>query len=280
VDAASTSPSIPRSTLLAALSSPIATVRDPRPSPATMNSDDRDRLLRHLDDQARYLAALTRYAREHPDDPEVLVRCRDEVFTIRETLDTLPVPHALADNAQWRRVAHALAPARLARTSRANGGRRPLRASTPPRPLSRLVQGDGAASIGCVLLRMPQPTASAGWVARGRSGFVHSDSAPTTVRDVPPPLIPETRSRRVVCPGHPDRPRRAIRTDVHASRSDPCRRAARLLTGALPYAAPTRLDLPRTRPSSLRAARRSPLVRARRAGPRTARYRLARGRNR
>jgi hypothetical protein len=72
-----------------------------------MTRDDREWLLAHLDEQARYVATLTSFASEHRDDPDVLLRVRDEVFTLRETLDTLAVPHALADNAQWGRVPHA-----------------------------------------------------------------------------------------------------------------------------------------------------------------------------
>jgi hypothetical protein len=71
------------------------------------DDDDRDGLLRHLDEQARYLASLTTYARGHPYDLDVLLRVRDDVFTLRETLDTLAVPHALADNVQWGQVPHA-----------------------------------------------------------------------------------------------------------------------------------------------------------------------------
>jgi hypothetical protein len=63
--------------------------------------DDRAWLLSHLDDQARGLAALTHRALRQPDDEQLLLRVRDEVFTIRETLDTLGVPHALSTNADW-----------------------------------------------------------------------------------------------------------------------------------------------------------------------------------
>ena len=64
-------------------------------------AEDRQWLLQHLAAQARYLAVLAAYAAEHPDEPDVLVRVRDEVFTTRETLDTLGVPHALVSNAAW-----------------------------------------------------------------------------------------------------------------------------------------------------------------------------------
>lgn len=65
---------------------------------------DRQWLLDHLDRQARYVALLTRYARDHANEPAVLLRVRDEVFTFRETLDELKVPDALIDNNRWRQV--------------------------------------------------------------------------------------------------------------------------------------------------------------------------------
>jgi hypothetical protein len=72
-----------------------------------MDEEDLEGLLRHLDEQARYLASLTAWARENPAETAVLLRVRDEVFTLRETLDTLGVPHATLDNEGWRRVPHA-----------------------------------------------------------------------------------------------------------------------------------------------------------------------------
>jgi hypothetical protein len=66
-----------------------------------MSPHNREWLLDHLDDQVRHLAVATDLARRHPGDPEQLLRVRDEVFTIRETLDTLGVPQALATNAEW-----------------------------------------------------------------------------------------------------------------------------------------------------------------------------------
>jgi hypothetical protein len=69
-----------------------------------MERHDRPWLLGHLHEQARYLVALTTYARSHREDVDLLVRIRDEVFTLRETLDTLGVPHALVDNATWGQV--------------------------------------------------------------------------------------------------------------------------------------------------------------------------------
>ena len=60
-----------------------------------MSRDDREWLLGHLSEQARYLASLTDWARDNPMDSDVLLRVRDEVFTLRETLDTLGVPGAL-----------------------------------------------------------------------------------------------------------------------------------------------------------------------------------------
>lgn len=63
-----------------------------------MAPEDRDGLLRHLDHQARYLAALTGWALNNPGDADVLVCARDEVFTLRETLATLAVPDAVVSN--------------------------------------------------------------------------------------------------------------------------------------------------------------------------------------
>jgi|tagenome__1003787_1003787.scaffolds.fasta_scaffold17849109_2 hypothetical protein len=71
-----------------------------------MSTDDRDWLLRHLAEQARYLASLTDWARDNVSDDRVLLRVRDEVFTMRETLDTLGVPNATLSNEAWRRVPH------------------------------------------------------------------------------------------------------------------------------------------------------------------------------
>jgi hypothetical protein len=72
-----------------------------------MRDQDLPWLLRHLDQQARYVASLTAWARDNPTETDVLLRVRDEVFTLRETLDTLEVPHATVDNENWRRVPHA-----------------------------------------------------------------------------------------------------------------------------------------------------------------------------
>jgi hypothetical protein len=69
-----------------------------------MPQDDRDWLLAHLTQQAGTLVALTDAARRDPGEPDTLTSVRDQVFTIRETLDTLGVPHALVDNADWRRA--------------------------------------------------------------------------------------------------------------------------------------------------------------------------------
>lgn len=72
-----------------------------------MAPEDRDWLLRHLDHQARYLAALTGWALNNPGDADVLLRARDEVFTLRETLASLKVPDAVVSNGAWNGVAHA-----------------------------------------------------------------------------------------------------------------------------------------------------------------------------
>ena len=39
-----------------------------------------------------------------PGDSSTLIAVRDAVFTMRETLDTLDVPHALVTNAEWNRA--------------------------------------------------------------------------------------------------------------------------------------------------------------------------------
>jgi hypothetical protein len=72
-----------------------------------MPGDDRGRLLRHLADQGRYVASLTAWAQDNPTDRAVLLRVRDETFTLRETLDTLGVPDANISNEDWHRVPHA-----------------------------------------------------------------------------------------------------------------------------------------------------------------------------
>jgi hypothetical protein len=69
-----------------------------------MPQHERESLLAHLSDQVRHLAATTDAARHHPGEPDRLLAVRDEVFTIRETLDTLGVPHALVTNADWNRA--------------------------------------------------------------------------------------------------------------------------------------------------------------------------------
>ena len=56
-------------------------------------ADDRQWLLKHLNDQARDLQTLTAEALRDPEDSTSCAR--DEVFTMRETLDTLDIPHAL-----------------------------------------------------------------------------------------------------------------------------------------------------------------------------------------
>jgi hypothetical protein len=69
-----------------------------------MAQHEREWVLAHLSDQARHLAATTDATRHHPGEPDRLVAVRDEVFTIRETLDTLGVPHALVTNADWNQA--------------------------------------------------------------------------------------------------------------------------------------------------------------------------------
>ena len=67
-------------------------------------ADDRQWLVRHLNDQARHLQTLTLKALRDPEDSSTLIAVRDAVFTMRETLDTLDVPHALVTNAEWNRA--------------------------------------------------------------------------------------------------------------------------------------------------------------------------------
>jgi hypothetical protein len=69
-----------------------------------MATDERSWLLRHLVEQARYVATLTEWARDNASDADVLLRVRDEVFTLREALDTLGVPDATSSNDEWRHV--------------------------------------------------------------------------------------------------------------------------------------------------------------------------------
>ena len=64
-------------------------------------TDDRLWLLHHLNDQAHQLQSLTAAALAEPDDHSRLAKARDELFTIRETLDTLGVPLALVSNDEW-----------------------------------------------------------------------------------------------------------------------------------------------------------------------------------
>jgi hypothetical protein len=67
-------------------------------------ADDRQWLVKHLNDQARHLQTLTMEALRDPEDSSTLIAVRDAVFTMRETLETLDVPHALVTNAEWNRA--------------------------------------------------------------------------------------------------------------------------------------------------------------------------------
>ena len=67
---------------------------------------DREWLLAHLDAQLRHLAQLAVNAREKPSDDGTLFAIRDEICMVRETMNSLGIPHALASNADW---AHATA---------------------------------------------------------------------------------------------------------------------------------------------------------------------------
>lgn len=68
-----------------------------------MYPDDVERLAAHLHDQARYVAELTLAAQARPRDRDALIAIRDELFVMRETLDTLGVPGALTSNVEWNR---------------------------------------------------------------------------------------------------------------------------------------------------------------------------------
>jgi hypothetical protein len=65
--------------------------------------ESREWLLAHLEAQAAHLLELTRSASQAPDDTKKLIPLRDEIFTFRETLDTLGVSLALSSNADWNR---------------------------------------------------------------------------------------------------------------------------------------------------------------------------------
>jgi hypothetical protein len=69
-----------------------------------MPQQESEWLLAHLSDQVRHLAASADAARHHPGDLDRLIAVRDEVFSIRETLQTLGIPHALVSNADWNRA--------------------------------------------------------------------------------------------------------------------------------------------------------------------------------
>ena len=66
-----------------------------------MERDERQWLLNHLHEQAEFLCRQTAQAREHPDDASRLLAVRDDIFTTRETLETLEVPLATASNDEW-----------------------------------------------------------------------------------------------------------------------------------------------------------------------------------
>ena len=68
---------------------------------AAMERDERQWLLNHLHEQAEFLSKQTAQAREHPNDARRLLAVRDEIFTTRETLETLEVPLATASNDEW-----------------------------------------------------------------------------------------------------------------------------------------------------------------------------------
>lgn len=64
-------------------------------------TEDREWLTAHLVDQAAYLLRLSQAAAARPHDASLLLGVRDEVFALRETLDTLGVPLARASTLEW-----------------------------------------------------------------------------------------------------------------------------------------------------------------------------------
>lgn len=62
---------------------------------------DRAWLLTHLQDQVSHLAVLVDSDGAGAGDEPDLIALRNQIFVIRETLDSLAVPHALSSNADW-----------------------------------------------------------------------------------------------------------------------------------------------------------------------------------
>jgi hypothetical protein len=69
-----------------------------------MTAPDREWLMSHLHEQIAHLSALARSTDGSEDDRASLLALRDQIFVIRETLDTLGVPHARASNTDWNRA--------------------------------------------------------------------------------------------------------------------------------------------------------------------------------
>ena len=67
-------------------------------------TEDRDWLTAHLMEQAAHLLRLSQAAASRPQDTSLLLGVRDEVFTLRETLDTLGVQLARASNLEWNQA--------------------------------------------------------------------------------------------------------------------------------------------------------------------------------
>jgi hypothetical protein len=55
----------------------------------------------HLQDQVSHLVALMDSGGAGAGDELNLIALRDQIFVIRETLDSLAVPHALSSNEDW-----------------------------------------------------------------------------------------------------------------------------------------------------------------------------------
>lgn len=69
-----------------------------------MNPSERLALVRHLQDQIRFLSKTVEALPALDIDDENLMHARDQVFAIRETLDSLDVPLSTASNSDWNRA--------------------------------------------------------------------------------------------------------------------------------------------------------------------------------
>ena len=67
-------------------------------------TENREWLTGHLVEQAALVLRLSQAAASRPDDTSLLLSVRDEVFALRETLDTLEVPLARSSNLEWNKA--------------------------------------------------------------------------------------------------------------------------------------------------------------------------------